>query len=351
MTTALMENAVYTQVAQLKEHLFGFVNVYLLNTGLELGLFEELRIAGDAGLTVAELARRKGLHAPYLSLWCRCAYGCGYLDMLDGERFCLTPQMEAILVDAHHPAYMGNILRLFATYCSLDFLEHPQYLQTGETFPVGAHGEGFTKLLAQNGVTKGLKFFELVIPQVPHVATMFQNGASVLDIGCGSGTFLNTLAHAYPHCRFVGIDVDPNMVREAESVIAEAGLRERVRVLRRDAATLTFDNAFDLVTMNSVLREVPSQHKAAMIARCFTALKPSGVLLITDFTLPDSLCELRDSAHRSTLMDLLVEMTWGRHHQTQQEQTALLTHAGFVNVYHRPLDDQTYTLLSGEKPQ
>ena len=58
------------------------------------------------------------------------------------ERFCLAPQMEAILADTQHPTYMGHMLRLFATYCSLDFLDHTEYLQTGEAFPLGRTGKG-----------------------------------------------------------------------------------------------------------------------------------------------------------------------------------------------------------------
>jgi 2-polyprenyl-3-methyl-5-hydroxy-6-metoxy-1,4-benzoquinol methylase len=339
------------EVARLKEHLFGCVNVFLLNTGLELGLFDELRNAGDAGLTVTELARRKGLHEPYLSVWCQCAYGCGYLDVIMDSRFRLARHMETILADTHHPAYLGNVLRLFAAYCSLDLLEYPQYLQTGESFPVQAHGEGFTKLLAQHGLTKGLKFLELVIPYLPRVAAMLQHGASILDIGCGSGTFLSTLARAYPRCRGVGIDSDQNVIQEGARAIVEAGLHDRVRVLCRNAETLIFDNAFDLITMNSVLREVPTQRQADVLASCFTALKPGGTVLITDFALPDTLPDLRDPAHRSALMDMFVEMTWGHRLQTRREQTTLLTQAGFVNVKSQPLGDNIYTLLCGEKPR
>lgn len=338
------------QVAQLQEHVFGFVNIYLLNTGLELGLFEELHKADNVGLTVAECARRKNLHEPYLSVWCRCAYGCGYLDMLDGERFCLTPQMKAILVDTRHPAYMGNVVRFFATYCSLDLFEHPEYLHTGESLPVQAHGEEFTKLLAQHGFTKGLKFLELVIPQVPHVAAMLQHGATILDVGCGGGTFMLALAQAYPACEFIGIDSDPHAVRLADFEATSAGIRGRVQVQHEKAEELKFTNRFDVVFMNSLLREIHPHLQSRVLKRCFAALKPGGTVLITDFALPDALPNLRDPAHRSALMDLLVEMTWGRRLQTQHEQTTLLTEAGFVDVKSQPLGDRVYTLLRGEKP-
>ena len=351
MTTAQMENSLHTEVIRLKEHLFGFVNVHLLNTGLELGLFEELRNAGNVGLTVAELAQRKKLHEPYLSVWCRCAYGCGYLDMPETERFCLAPQMAAILADTQHPAYMGHMLRLFATYCSLDFLDHTEYLQTGAIFPVGAHGEGFTKLLAQNGITKGLKFLELVIPQVPHIAAMLHRGATILDVGCGGGTFMIALARAYPSCEFVGIDSDLNTVELADYEVASAGVSERIQVHHGEAEAIEFTNRFDVIFMNSVLREIRSHLQPRVLEHCRAALKPGGTMLISDFSLPEASHDLRDPAHRPALMDLCVEMTWGHQLQTQREQLTLLTQAGFVNVKSQPLGDNVYTLLCGERPR
>lgn len=54
----------------------------------------------------------------------------------------------------------------------------------------------------------------------------------------------------------------------------------------------------------------------AAVARCLKALKPGGMLLITDFSLPDSLPGLREPAHRPALMDLFMEMTWGHRLQT-----------------------------------
>lgn len=210
-----------------------------------------------------------------------------------------------------------------------------------------AHGEGFTKLLAQNGITKGLKFLELVIPQVPHVAAMLQHGATILDVGCGGGTFMIALARAYPLCEFVGIDSDPNTVRLADYEVASAGMSERIQARHGKAEEIAFTDRFDLITMNSVLREICSHLQPWVLERCFTALKPGGTVLITDFTLPDALPDLRDPAHRSALMDLFVEMTWGHRLQTRREQLTLLTQAGFVNVRSQPFGDNMYTLLRG----
>ena len=68
MTTPQTTLSLQQQAGKMMEQLYGFVNVYLLNTGLELGLFDRVREAGTAGLSAAELAQSQGLHEPYLSV-------------------------------------------------------------------------------------------------------------------------------------------------------------------------------------------------------------------------------------------------------------------------------------------
>lgn len=350
MTTLQTTISLPEQAGRLMEQLYGFVNVYLLNTGLELGLFERLRDAGASGLTVAELAHDQGLHEPYLAVWCQSAYGYGYLDAVSDGRFCLAPQMETLLADPQSPAYMGNILRLFANHCGEDLLQHSRYLKSGEVFTFQEHGEGFSSLIAKNGATKGAKFLKMVVPQVPGLEEKLRNGAMLLDVGCSGGTFMIALARTYPTCRFVGVDIDHNALPLAEREIARAGLADRIRVQAMGVEALAFDNAFDVITLNSVIHEVRPPLKPQAVARCLKALKPGGRLLITDFSLPDSLSGLREPAYRMVLMDQFLEMSWGNRHQTKQEQIDLLTQAGFVNVRHGPLGDNLYVLLRGEKP-
>jgi 2-polyprenyl-3-methyl-5-hydroxy-6-metoxy-1,4-benzoquinol methylase len=351
MTTPQTSSSLQEQAGRVMEQLYGFVNVYLLNTGLELGLFAQLREAGPHGLTPAELAERGGLHEPYLAVWCQSAYGYGYLEVTAENRFCLAPHMDMLLADPHSPAYMGNILQLFATYCGKDLLQHPHYLQSGEVFTFQEHGEGFSGIIAKNGLTKGAKFLKMVVPQVPGLEAKLREGATLLDVGCSGGTFMMALARAYPACRFVGVDIDRHALPLAEAEIKRAGLTERISVQAMGAEAIDFDSVFDVITLNSVIHEVRPPLKPQAVARCLHALKPGGLLLITDFSLPDSLLGLREPAYRMVLMDQFLEMSWGNRHQTKREQLDLLTQAGFVNVHHGPLGDNLYVLLRGEKPQ
>src|ERR1700676_1382866 len=54
-------------------------------------------------------------------------------------------------------------------------------------------------------------------------------GASVLEIGCGTGRNLVCAAQLYPDARFFGIDVSTEMLTSAISAISRRGLEDRVK--------------------------------------------------------------------------------------------------------------------------
>src|ERR1700730_10989546 len=55
-------------------------------------------------------------------------------------------------------------------------------------------------------------------------------GATVLEIGCGTGRNLVLAARLHPDTRFFGIDVSTEMLTSAISAISRRGLSDRVRV-------------------------------------------------------------------------------------------------------------------------
>src|SRR6202043_1159265 len=59
-------------------------------------------------------------------------------------------------------------------------------------------------------------------------------GASVLEIGCGTGRNLVSAARLYPDARFFGIDVSTEMLTSAMSAISRGGLSDRIRLALGD---------------------------------------------------------------------------------------------------------------------
>src|ERR1700682_3120624 len=60
-------------------------------------------------------------------------------------------------------------------------------------------------------------------------------GASVLEIGCGTGRKLVHGDALYPAARFFGIDVSTEMLTSAISAISRRGLTKRIRIAHGDA--------------------------------------------------------------------------------------------------------------------
>ncbi len=94
-------------------------------------------------------------------------------------------------------------------------------------------------------------------------------GATVLDLGCGTGR--DTLALIHAGLSVTAIDGSPEMAREAEKRI---GTPVRVQLFE-DLEDL---NAFDGIWANASLLHVPRAGLPNVLARVYRALKPGGVL-------------------------------------------------------------------------
>ncbi len=111
-------------------------------------------------------------------------------------------------------------------------------------------------------------------------------GATVLEIGCGTGRNLVHAARKYPAASFYGIDVSTEMLTTAIAAIDRRGLNGSVRVAHGDATS--FDPApmfgiaaFDHVMISYSLSMIPDWH--AVLDNAVQRLKPGGRLHIVDF--------------------------------------------------------------------
>jgi S-adenosylmethionine-diacylgycerolhomoserine-N-methlytransferase len=111
-------------------------------------------------------------------------------------------------------------------------------------------------------------------------------GASVLEIGCGTGRNLVSAARIYPDARFFGIDVSTEMLSSAMSAIARHGLSDRVRLAHGDGTMFAPERifgvaAFDHIFVSYSLSMIPDWRRVVQAA--VGRLKPGGCLHIVDF--------------------------------------------------------------------
>jgi S-adenosylmethionine-diacylgycerolhomoserine-N-methlytransferase len=111
-------------------------------------------------------------------------------------------------------------------------------------------------------------------------------GATVLEIGCGTGRTLVLAAGLSPDARFFGIDVSTEMLTSAISAISRRGLTHRIRVAHGDATA--FDPrllfgvpSFDHIMISYSLSMIPEWR--CVLQAAAGHLKPGGRLHIVDF--------------------------------------------------------------------
>ena len=125
----------------------------------------------------------------------------------------------------------------------------------------------------------------------PHVLGRIDEGATVLDLGCGAGTDLLIAAQMVgPEGHVIGVDMTPGMLRLAMASAREMGVADRVELHESLIESLPLPDAeVDIVISNGVIDLVPD--KDAAFAEIDRVLKPGGRLQFADVVIHTDVSE------------------------------------------------------------
>lgn len=108
-----------------------------------------------------------------------------------------------------------------------------------------------------------------------------QPGQRILEIGPGPGRLLIPAAQrVLPGGEAVGIDIQPGMIERLKIRADRAGVTNLKAILGDATQPHVPEASFDLVFLCTALGEIPD--RAAALGQCYHALKPGGVLSITE---------------------------------------------------------------------
>ena len=111
-------------------------------------------------------------------------------------------------------------------------------------------------------------------------------GFRFLELGCGLGRCVTTLAAAYPQGTFVGVDVNPEHTAAVSRDIA-AGELANARVITADFGNLPADlGAFDFIALHGVYSWVAPGVRDEILAIARDRLAPGGLLLVSYNAMP-----------------------------------------------------------------
>ena len=256
----------------------GEVVSLMIHLGDRLGLYRAM--VGEGPMTAATLAARTGLHERWLLEWLRGQAAAHLIDTEDGAVFELGPEAAACLADETGslwfaagafrggiaaPAVVDRLAEAFQTGIGLSY---------DELGPSEAHQ--VERTLAP---WSRLALVPRVLPALDGVVERLRNRARVVDVGCGSGVALLTLAAEFPQAEFEGYDLSQHAITRAQTKVAESGLTN-ITFRAAGAAHLPASPTYDFAMALDCIHDMAFPAEALAAVRA--ALKPDGTFLIKD---------------------------------------------------------------------
>jgi len=124
---------------------------------------------------------------------------------------------------------------------------------------------------------------ELIRRQAQLAARFHQPGTAIYDLGCSTGNLLRALHEAMDgrDFRLVGVDNSAAMLRVCRERLPSCTPQQHIELQDTDIRHLVFQPA-SVVILNLTLQFIPPQDRDGLLQRIAQALRPGGVLLLTE---------------------------------------------------------------------
>jgi 2-polyprenyl-3-methyl-5-hydroxy-6-metoxy-1,4-benzoquinol methylase len=247
-----------------------------LSLGHRCGLFAAM--AALPASTSKVIAEKAGLNERYVREWLG--------TMVTGRVVNYFPETQTYQLPEEHAAFLTNEGE-FNLASSMQFVpimgqvedKLVECFKNGGGVPYSEYPRFHEVMASESDQTTVAALESHIIPLVPGLREKLEAGIDVLDVGCGSGRAMITLAAAFPKSRFAGYDFSDEGISRADREAKALGLTN-VRFEIRDAAAIGETAAYDLITSFDAIHD--QANPAGMLASISQALRPDGVYLIQD---------------------------------------------------------------------
>lgn len=209
----------------------------------------------------------------------------------------------------------------------------------GRGVPYSAYPRFHVVMAEESSQTVVQGLLDHILPLSHGLIDRLGTGIDVLDIACGSGGAILSMAETFPLSRFTGIDLSADAIAAGRADVAARDLRN-VTLVQADAAELWLEDTYHLITAFDAIHD--QARPARVLERVYTALRPGGVFLMQDIGGHTMLAD--NASHPfgpfmytiSTMHCMSVSLSaggpglgamWGR-----EKALEMLAAAGFTNV-------------------
>lgn len=249
----------------------------MISVGHRTGLFDTMADLPPA--TSQAIAETAGLSERYVREWLGTMVTGRIIEYNPTDHtYYLPPEHAASLTRAASP----DNIAAFAQYIPLlSSVEDPiiECFHSGGGVPYSSYTRFHQVMAEDSGQTVVAALIDHILPLVPGLTAALSQGIAVLDVGCGSGRALNTLAQAFPNSQFTGYDISEEAITNAKAEAQAIGLAN-VRFQVKDAATLSAIAQYDLITTFDAIHDQAKPD--VVLSNIAKALRPHGTYLMQD---------------------------------------------------------------------
>ena len=194
-------------------------------------------------------------------------------------------------------------------------------------------------------IRRSVPFYEEIIcRQAQLTARFYQPGTRIYDLGCSNGNLGAVLVEVMKDRPFEMVAVDNSApMLEAYKTYLEEKKEKRIQLLHADIEDVEMRDA-SVIILNLTLQFLPPDRRNGMIEKIHSALKPGGILLLTEkvvhqeeelsqlqqafyygFKMEQGYSQLEISQKREALENVLIP-------ETLEDHLARLRDSGFKKV-------------------
>ena len=274
------------QIDQAKAEAFGGQMIGILNNGFlglmtsighRTGLFDTM--AGLPPSTTQQIAGAAKLNERYVREWLAAMVTGGIVEHDPAaSTYRLPPEHAISLTRASGPNNLATVTQYLALCGNVEDALVESF-RNGGGVPYSQFAK-FQQLQAEESAQIiDAALIDVTLPLIPGIVERLQKGIDVLDVGCGQGHAINTMANAFPNSRFTGYDFSEEGVAAGNAEARQLGLTN-ARFVAQDAATIGETAAFDMITAFDAIHDQADPTK--VLANVSRALRPGGVFLMVD---------------------------------------------------------------------